>query len=163
MNFIAHWWKTRYIQPPAFPYTLDHKIFHDCMIPPCPTKVNILSRSYVQGVRKSLSKSQSKSLAKRSPSCRRSPGSGSCLWWCGTTTATADVPWLMPAVILLTLRYMLILLISTMTKMNMMDVDNPCSNPLGAEVPGKSKNLRYPSKVKIWGTCEQKSSGHGLT
>ena len=26
-------------QPPSFPYTLDHKIFHDCMIPPCPTKV----------------------------------------------------------------------------------------------------------------------------
>jgi len=25
-------------KPPAFPYTLDHKIFHDCMIPPCPTK-----------------------------------------------------------------------------------------------------------------------------
>ena len=24
--------------PPSFPYTLDHKIFHDCMIPPCPTK-----------------------------------------------------------------------------------------------------------------------------
>ena len=27
------------LQPPAFPYTLDHRIFHDCMIPPCPTKV----------------------------------------------------------------------------------------------------------------------------
>jgi len=25
-------------KPPAFPYTLDHRIFHDCMIPPCPTK-----------------------------------------------------------------------------------------------------------------------------
>ena len=25
-------------KPPSFPYTLDYKIFHDCMIPPCPTK-----------------------------------------------------------------------------------------------------------------------------
>jgi len=25
-------------RPPSFPYTLDHKIFHDCMIPPCPNK-----------------------------------------------------------------------------------------------------------------------------
>ena len=24
--------------PPSWPYTLDYKIFHDCMIPPCPTK-----------------------------------------------------------------------------------------------------------------------------
>ena len=31
-------------QPPSFPYTLDHKIFHDCMIPPCPTKVIPSSR-----------------------------------------------------------------------------------------------------------------------
>ena len=38
-------------QPPAFPYTLDHKIFHDCMIPPCPTKVSILSRSKVLSLR----------------------------------------------------------------------------------------------------------------
>lgn len=25
-------------RPPSWPYTLDYKIFHDCMIPPCPTK-----------------------------------------------------------------------------------------------------------------------------
>ncbi|KZS21294.1 putative Chitin deacetylase 5 [Daphnia magna] len=25
-------------KPPSWPYTLDYKIFHDCMIPPCPTK-----------------------------------------------------------------------------------------------------------------------------
>jgi hypothetical protein len=25
-------------RPPSYPYTLDYKIFHDCMIPPCPTK-----------------------------------------------------------------------------------------------------------------------------
>jgi len=25
-------------KPPAFPYTLDYRIFHECMIPPCPTK-----------------------------------------------------------------------------------------------------------------------------
>ncbi|CAG7833616.1 unnamed protein product, partial [Allacma fusca] len=25
-------------RPPSWPYTLDHKLFHDCMIPPCPTK-----------------------------------------------------------------------------------------------------------------------------
>ena len=25
-------------KPPSYPYTLDYKIFHDCMIPPCPTK-----------------------------------------------------------------------------------------------------------------------------
>lgn len=25
-------------RPPSFPYTLDYKLFHDCMIPPCPTK-----------------------------------------------------------------------------------------------------------------------------
>jgi len=25
-------------RPPSFPYTLDYKIFHDCMIPPCPNK-----------------------------------------------------------------------------------------------------------------------------
>lgn len=25
-------------KPPSYPYTLDHRIFHDCMIPPCPTK-----------------------------------------------------------------------------------------------------------------------------
>ena len=25
-------------KPPSFPYTLDYKIFHDCMIPPCPNK-----------------------------------------------------------------------------------------------------------------------------
>lgn len=25
-------------RPPSYPYTLDHKIFHDCMIPPCPTR-----------------------------------------------------------------------------------------------------------------------------
>ncbi|XP_069981937.1 uncharacterized protein Cda5 isoform X10 [Penaeus vannamei] len=24
-------------KPPSWPYTLDYKIFHDCMIPPCPT------------------------------------------------------------------------------------------------------------------------------
>jgi len=24
--------------PPSWPYTLDYKVFHDCMIPPCPTK-----------------------------------------------------------------------------------------------------------------------------
>jgi len=24
-------------RPPSYPYTLDHKLFHDCMIPPCPT------------------------------------------------------------------------------------------------------------------------------
>ena len=23
-------------KPPAFPYTLDYKMPHDCMIPPCP-------------------------------------------------------------------------------------------------------------------------------
>lgn len=25
-------------RPPSWPYTLDYKIFHDCMIPPCPTR-----------------------------------------------------------------------------------------------------------------------------
>ncbi|CAG9796976.1 unnamed protein product [Diatraea saccharalis] len=25
-------------RPPSWPYTLDYKLFHDCMIPPCPTK-----------------------------------------------------------------------------------------------------------------------------
>ncbi|CRK87680.1 CLUMA_CG001471, isoform C [Clunio marinus] len=25
-------------RPPSWPYTLDYRIFHDCMIPPCPTK-----------------------------------------------------------------------------------------------------------------------------
>ncbi|KAG6446698.1 hypothetical protein O3G_MSEX004578 [Manduca sexta] len=25
-------------KPPSWPYTLDYKLFHDCMIPPCPTK-----------------------------------------------------------------------------------------------------------------------------
>ena len=25
-------------RPPAFPYTLDYKMPHDCMIPPCPEK-----------------------------------------------------------------------------------------------------------------------------
>ncbi|CAH1400178.1 unnamed protein product [Nezara viridula] len=25
-------------RPPSWPYTLDYKVFHDCMIPPCPTK-----------------------------------------------------------------------------------------------------------------------------
>ncbi|XP_046674156.1 uncharacterized protein LOC124363091 isoform X4 [Homalodisca vitripennis] len=25
-------------KPPSWPYTLDYKIFHDCMIPPCPTR-----------------------------------------------------------------------------------------------------------------------------
>lgn len=25
-------------RPPSWPYTMDYKIFHDCMIPPCPTK-----------------------------------------------------------------------------------------------------------------------------
>nr|CAD7569198.1 unnamed protein product [Timema californicum] len=25
-------------RPPSFPYTLDYKLFHDCMIPPCPTR-----------------------------------------------------------------------------------------------------------------------------
>ncbi|CAG0915709.1 unnamed protein product [Notodromas monacha] len=25
-------------KPPSFPYTLDYKLFHDCMIPPCPKK-----------------------------------------------------------------------------------------------------------------------------
>ncbi|XP_065574088.1 uncharacterized protein LOC136036058 isoform X4 [Artemia franciscana] len=25
-------------KPPSYPYTLDYKLFHDCMIPPCPTK-----------------------------------------------------------------------------------------------------------------------------
>ena len=25
-------------RPPAFPYTLDYKMAHDCMIPPCPEK-----------------------------------------------------------------------------------------------------------------------------
>ena len=25
-------------KPPAFPYTLDYKMPHDCMIPPCPEK-----------------------------------------------------------------------------------------------------------------------------
>ena len=25
-------------RPPSFPYTMDYKIFHDCMIPPCPNK-----------------------------------------------------------------------------------------------------------------------------
>ncbi|XP_056646387.1 uncharacterized protein LOC130451413 isoform X2 [Diorhabda sublineata] len=25
-------------KPPSFPYTLDYKLFHDCMIPPCPTR-----------------------------------------------------------------------------------------------------------------------------
>ncbi|CAB3381827.1 Hypothetical predicted protein [Cloeon dipterum] len=25
-------------RPPSYPYTLDYKLFHDCMIPPCPTK-----------------------------------------------------------------------------------------------------------------------------
>ncbi|XP_076053295.1 chitin deacetylase-like 5 isoform X2 [Oratosquilla oratoria] len=24
--------------PPSYPYTLDYRMFHDCMIPPCPTK-----------------------------------------------------------------------------------------------------------------------------
>ncbi|KAA0203210.1 hypothetical protein HAZT_HAZT009816 [Hyalella azteca] len=24
-------------RPPSYPYTLDYKLFHDCMIPPCPT------------------------------------------------------------------------------------------------------------------------------
>ena len=24
-------------KPPSWPYTLDYRIFHDCMIPPCPT------------------------------------------------------------------------------------------------------------------------------
>ena len=24
--------------PPPFPYTLDYKMAHDCMIPPCPKK-----------------------------------------------------------------------------------------------------------------------------
>ncbi|KAL0103004.1 hypothetical protein PUN28_018362 [Cardiocondyla obscurior] len=25
-------------RPPSWPYTLDYKLFHDCMIPPCPTR-----------------------------------------------------------------------------------------------------------------------------
>ncbi|XP_050424602.1 uncharacterized protein LOC126835818 [Adelges cooleyi] len=25
-------------KPPSWPYTLDYKLFHDCMIPPCPTR-----------------------------------------------------------------------------------------------------------------------------
>ena len=25
-------------RPPSYPYTLDYKISHDCMIPPCPNK-----------------------------------------------------------------------------------------------------------------------------
>jgi len=25
-------------RPPSYPYTMDHKIFHECMIPPCPTR-----------------------------------------------------------------------------------------------------------------------------
>ena len=25
-------------KPPAFPYTMDYKMPHDCMIPPCPEK-----------------------------------------------------------------------------------------------------------------------------
>uniref|UniRef100_A0A0A1XJI1 Polymerase basic protein 2 n=4 Tax=Zeugodacus cucurbitae TaxID=28588 RepID=A0A0A1XJI1_ZEUCU len=25
-------------RPPSWPYTFDYKIFHDCMIPPCPTR-----------------------------------------------------------------------------------------------------------------------------
>lgn len=25
-------------RPPSWPYTMDYKIFHDCMIPPCPTR-----------------------------------------------------------------------------------------------------------------------------
>lgn len=25
-------------KPPSWPYTMDYKIFHDCMIPPCPTR-----------------------------------------------------------------------------------------------------------------------------
>ena len=29
-------------QPPSFPYTMDYKLSHDCMIPPCPNKVNML-------------------------------------------------------------------------------------------------------------------------
>ena len=26
-------------KPPTFPYTMDYKLAHDCMIPPCPNKV----------------------------------------------------------------------------------------------------------------------------
>ena len=26
-------------KPPSYPYTMDYKLSHDCMIPPCPTKV----------------------------------------------------------------------------------------------------------------------------
>ena len=25
-------------KPPAFPYTLDYRMAHDCMIPPCPER-----------------------------------------------------------------------------------------------------------------------------
>ena len=25
-------------KPPTFPYTMDYKLSHDCMIPPCPNK-----------------------------------------------------------------------------------------------------------------------------
>ena len=29
-------------KPPSFPYTMDYKLSHDCMIPPCPNKVLFL-------------------------------------------------------------------------------------------------------------------------
>ena len=30
-------------KPPSFPYTMDYKLSHDCMIPPCPNKVLFLT------------------------------------------------------------------------------------------------------------------------